>query len=150
MNLRPQKRYESNGPKTFMNTRHKNMNLRAQDVFMFFCEPTKKCEHKAPKILQTEGDHVACSGECIWGGGAAPSSCFSFSAYLLCRDSLPETSPPPINSQNISAPTKLHNAVSYFVMLHHIFRKYPLIIVSASNHCCLQGWSRFPREASSL
>ena len=127
MNLRPQKRYEPKGPKAFMNTRHKNMNLRAQDVFMFVCEPTKKCEHKAPKILQTEGDHEACSanasgGEALRPPLQPPSSCL---AYLLCRDSAPppETSPPPIktkeknNSQKFSAPQN-------YIMLYHTVSCY--------------------------
>ncbi len=35
---------------------------------MFFCEPTKYCEHKAPKILRTEGESRSMFCECIGGG----------------------------------------------------------------------------------
>ncbi len=67
---------------------------------MPFCEPTKNCEHKAPKILLTEGESRSMFCECIWGGGAAPLQLSLFEAYLLYRvsPSPPETSAPPIDT----------------------------------------------------
>ena len=56
----------------------------------FFSASDKNCEHKAPQILQTEGESRSMFCD--------PPSAVCFKAYLLCRDSppLPETSPPSI------------------------------------------------------
>ena len=99
------------------------MHLREQDVFLWTGK--KHCEHKAPKILPTEGESRSMFCECTCGGGAAPSprtpsSCFFFLRPRDCPPP-PETSPPPINSQNeknnsqnISAP--IHN-LDYLILL---------------------------------
>ena len=123
MNLRPQKRYEPKGPKAFMNTRHKNMNLRAQDVFMFVCEPTKKCEHKAPKILQNRRRSRSMFCECIWEGASNPppavwpTSSAGTTHPHLKRLHLQLKPKKNNNSQNISAPQN-------YIMLYHTVSCY--------------------------